>query len=595
MPRTITLKMILIFFSLILLAMEVVGVYLYQSLERYYLSTYASSLNSQGEMMAGLLGGYLRGGQPGGAAGLDRMLQGFGGGNGEEIMVVGRYGVVLGDSRPGSQAVGHRLLQPQILRALGGHHSQWLRRQARTKDPRLAVAIPIREGGRVAGALYLQGSLAPIYQVLSRLQLMLLMATLLALATSGVLGVVMARAITRPIRALTARAAAMAAGDFEQEIQVRSNDEVGRLGEMFNHLTARLRVTMAEMVGEKDKLATVLANLADGVVAVDATGAVILANRVACDLLGCDDAAVTGRPLRELWSAAEVELPEGGASPGVREVHLPSGRTVRAQFASLGRDGGTVVLLRDVTEERKLDELRRDFVANVSHELRTPLTILKSYLETLLGGAVQQDRRLTRRFLLVLQRETDRMVRMVNDLLQLSRLDYQQGPGERRSVDLAALLREVTGGMALGLERRGLALRLGLPSTLPGVSGDPEQLKQVLNNLLENAVKFTPRGGRVTVEVVVQEQAVYVKVCDTGMGIPPEDLPRIFERFYRVEKGRSRQHGGTGLGLSIVRQIVESHGGAVWAESQVGQGTCVTFSLPRPKIDPGEEERSWSG
>jgi signal transduction histidine kinase len=268
---------------------------------------------------------------------------------------------------------------------------------------------------------------------------------------------------------------------------------------------------------------------------------------------------------------------------------------VRAQFASLGRDGGTVVLLRDVTEERKLDELRRDFVANVSHELRTPLTILKSYLETLLGGAVQQDRRLTRRFLLVLQRETDRMVRMVNDLLQLSRLDYQQGPGERRSVDLAALLREVTGGMALRLERRGLALRLGLPSTLPSVSGDPEQLKQVLNNLLENAVKFTPRGGRVTVEVVAQEQAVYVKVCDTGMGIPPEDLPRIFERFYRVEKGRSRQHGGTGLGLSIVRQIVESHGGAVWAESQVGQGTCVTFSLPRPKIDPGEEERSWSG
>lgn len=240
---------------------------------------------------------------------------------------------------------------------------------------------------------------------------------------------------------------------------------------------------------------------------------------------------------------------------------------------------GLLVVLHDITRERKLSQLQQEFVANVSHELRTPLTTIKSYVEALVDNPMD-DMSLQHRFLRVVENETDRMVRLVQDLLILSRLDYQQVRWNKEWVDVKKLAEETFEQVAVELEEARLYWSIQIPHDLPALFLDRDRIKQVLLNLLSNARQYTPPEGLITLRAVVEEGDVTVSIEDTGSGIPPEDLTRVFERFYRVDKTRSRDHGGTGLGLSIARQIIEAHGGRMQVESSVGQGTRVSFTLP---------------
>ncbi len=445
------------------------------------------------------------------------------------------------------------------------------------------LALPVRREGKVVGAVFVAASLEEARRSLQRVGWILLLAFAGALVLAGALGGILAGAVIGPVRELTRAVRRLGGGHFS-EIPVRSDDEVGELARGFNHLAARLRETLEEISAEREKAEAIVSHLADGVIAVDEKGRVVAANRAAENLLGV---VLSGKRMEEVLGegpAVEAlrEALESGSPSGERRLER-GGKTLRFRVTPLRageRWRGAVAVIHDVTEEERLSRLQKEFVANVSHELRTPLGTLRSYLDTLLEGA-DEDPELRRRFLRVMDGETERMTRLVNDLLVLSRLDSREEMLSLSPLDVGFLVREVAEKFRRRCEEKGLALEVEVRGEPGEVLGDGTRLEQVLTNLLTNALDFTPPGGRITLVVEPEEEKVRVAVRDTGVGIPPEDLPRVFERFYRVDKARSRQFGGTGLGLAIARELVEAHGGEMDISSRWGEGTEVWFRLPR--------------
>lgn len=466
---------------------------------------------------------------------------------------------------------------PLVRAALAG------RRAEEFTSSSFRLALPVLREGKTVGAVYVSASLEEARRSLRRVGWILFLAFGGALLLAASLGGVLAGAVIGPVRELTRAVRRLSGGQFP-EIPVRSDDEVGELARGFNHLTARLRETLQEITAEREKAEAIVSHLADGVLAVDEKGKVVAANRAAESLLGT---VLPGKRMEEVLGkgpAVEAlrEALESGSPSGERRFDF-RGRTLRLNVSPL-RTGerwkGAVAVIHDVTEEERLHRLQKEFVANVSHELRTPLGTLRSYLDTLLEGA-EEDPELRRRFLRVMDGETERMTRLVNDLLVLSRLDSREEMLSLASLDLGFLVREVAEKFRRRCEEKELLLQVELEGGPFEVQGDGTRLEQVLTNLLTNAIDFTPPGGRITLSVRPDKEGVRVTVRDTGVGIPPEDLPRVFERFYRVDKARSRQFGGTGLGLTIARELVEAHGGEMDISSEPGRGTEVWFRLPR--------------
>ncbi|MEW5932818.1 MAG: ATP-binding protein [Bacillota bacterium] len=618
-------RLVLIYLLLLLLAVEVTGGYLLQALEHYYLRGFVSAVDAQAQLVASFLERYLVP-EPDRDY-VQRLVNQFAVQSGNDIAVLGAGGELVAYGSGSAVGGQPHILQAQVARALAGARAEAVRLNPVTEQRQLHLARPIRSGERVLGAVYIASSLESTYRVLGDLRRLLLVGTSLALAVTAGLGYLLSLSITRPIREVTSRAERMAAGDFSQRISVLSHDEIGQLGSMFNYLTSRLDRTLEEIRAEKAKLEAVLTYMAEGLMALDSEGRVVLMNPACARLLGLQE-PVVGRSAGELVpgllevspgraggastdaaaesvAAAEVGpraagpasppapagSPEGGpAAAGSVGAGIPTARIIRRQgrilhahFAPLGLEGGErglLVVLRDVTEETRLQEMRRDFVANVSHELRTPLATVKGYVETLLDGALE-DRHVCERFLHTVAGETDRMTRLVQDLLLLSQLEHGQASWHMEPVDMRDPAGQALERLRPAAERKGLRLVLDAPDVLPLVEGDEAMLTQVFSNLLSNAVEFTPSGGSVTVSLRADGERLVSVVEDTGTGIPPEDLPRVFERFYRVDKGRSRELGGTGLGLSIAREIVQAHRGDISITSVPGQGTRVTFWLPR--------------
>ncbi len=571
---------------LVLVAMVLAGTFLQSSLQNYYLDSVRENLEVQGQLLAGLAERSLISED---RSSIQTWVQRFDTELGVSLAVLDANGVVLAGSRDNLSRVGKKLQTDEISHALGGSRGEAIARDQRSGQRQLHLALPIIQSGRVAGVVYLSAPLEKAYSTLQQILRFLVYATLLALAVTGVLGIMLAGTITGPIRALTTQAQAMARGHFDQTIPVHANDEIGQLTQVFNDLALRLNETLQEIRSEKNKAEAILNFMADGLLAMDPAGSVILVNPAAERLLDTRRRAILGKSLAALW-------PGMGLEAGVQEAHQ-TGRTVQREihvkeprelvlqgfFTPLRGERrqalGAVVVLHDVTEQEKLEQMRRDFVANVSHELRTPLTTVKSYVETLLDGAVEQPD-LRTRFLQVVESETDRMVRLVRDLLQMSQMDQGTASWDIRPYDLAYIVEDSLTKLAISLERKGLAVERHIPLRLPQAAVDRDKVQQVVFNVLNNAIEFTPQGGKIKVWLTRAGQFVKVTIQDTGVGIPPEDLPRIFERFYRVDKARSRTMGGTGLGLAIARQIVEALGGKITIASQVGEGTTVTFTVP---------------
>ncbi|HHW56036.1 MAG: ATP-binding protein [bacterium] len=598
MFKSIQWKMGLLYFLLILIAMQVIGVQLLQSLQQYYENNYADGLTAQGELIGGLLRRYftesLQEDYIASLVGEFRLE------TGAEIIVLDSNGVVLGASQGRSYLVGKRWGQPEISRALTGIKGQEIRWDPIRQERLMSTAIPVLDGRETVGVVYLSGSLAEIDRTLQDIRTFLLSATAIALIITAIIGAGLARTITRPIQEVTQKAALIAAGDFDQRITIRSADEIGQLGETFNYLSSRLQETLREIAHQKNKVEAILTNMNDGVLALDEGGSLIHSNPAACRMLGLKEEEALGKPWQEIPVLEQLEpvLEEVWAHKKNISTQLvvvqKNPRVIQVHLTPLGDVGenlrGTVIALHDITEQEKLESMRKDFVANVSHELKTPITTIKSYVETLLDGAVT-DEKLVIPFLNVVATETDRMARLVRDLLQLSQLDYEEVRWEKRPLALPELVQNAARRWLVEMEKKKLCLALDLAPDLPLVLADKDRVEQVLENLLSNAVKFTPEGGSITITGAAEENFVRVVIADTGIGIPPEDQSRIFERFYRVDKARSRSQGGTGLGLSIAQELIRAQGGDITLDSEPGKGTRVSFTLPVATPLPSTDNR----
>ncbi|SMP25921.1 two-component system, OmpR family, sensor histidine kinase VicK [Laceyella tengchongensis] len=459
-------------------------------------------------------------------------------------------------------------------------------KDAEGNDYQVYVTKLLDRQQRELGSLYLEAPLKPTYDRIYRISKILIKIAAVALAVTGFLVIILARTITLPIKEIREQTKAMASGDFDRQVAVKSEDEIGQLAISFNDLAAHLRTAIKEKEEETEKLESVLANMSDGVIATDLQGKIIVKNIPAEKLL--DRQIALGSSITEVLSLSEpLKLPLKEARQTFVEHHHADAETqtvLKINFTPIKLKGndliGMVAVLEDVTEQEKLDRQRKDFVANVSHELRTPLTTIKSYIEALEDGAVE-DPELAVRFLKVARQEADRMTRLIQDLLHLSRLDARKSKFYKKPLVLTEILEETMDRFRFQCQQKQISFTLFTHGSLPRVYADPDKLMQVLDNLVSNAIKYTPEGGSVAIVAKRNSDGmVEVGIADTGIGIPKQDLGRIFERFYRVDKARSRSLGGTGLGLAIAQEIVHAHEGIIAIDSIYQKGTVVTFTLP---------------
>jgi two-component system, OmpR family, sensor histidine kinase VicK len=591
-------KIIFIYLMLILLSLQLISVYLIQSLEQYYLRNFKESFENQARLLAIFMQPSLGEGQAW-AEDTVRLAREFRDLYSMEIIILDSFASVVGTS--GSQSlIGQRLIRDEITRALAGHMSDIIRFDPVNQERRYYLAFPVISENNTIGVIYLSGSLKAVDSTLNEVKAILLTGVLLALLVCFFLGVVLTKTITAPIQEVTDQANSMALGDYTRSIKVRAADEIGQLGESFNYLAEQLSQTIDEMSSEKSKVEAIINNMTDGVIALDGKGYVIQINPSSRSLIKAMALPVPtmGRTgftlLRKLIGPDQLRQFLRSQEPCVAELSEQTGNyTVQVKIAPFkiekGKLNGTLIVLHDITREREFIKRQEEFVADVSHELRTPLSTLKSYLETLLDGAAE-DPQVRQRFLKILSAETDRMVTMVKDLLTLSQMDAEKVDWQRSAVNLEALAREAVDNLEQKFGSKLPAIKFNFTSGEIMAYVDRDQVSRVFTNLLNNAARFTTEDGEIVIGAKPDDSFVVVSIRDTGIGIPESELPRLFERFYRVEKTRSRDFGGTGLGLSIARKIVEGHGGSIWVESTSGSGTSVYFSLPGYRLDEVNEQ-----
>lgn len=504
--------------------------------------------------------------------------------------VSGRVTVILPDGRVIGESdlpladLENHLNRPEIQVALQNREEAVIRYSSTLKTDLLYAAHPLTRDGKVIGVVRVAFSLDQVNAGVKRLQ------NLIGLATAGAGGltVLLAFWITsitlRPLRSLAASVEQIRSG-LNPELQpANGKDEISGLQNAFNGLYAEMRTRFSELRVERSKLEAVLMNMTDGIIIADAEGIVRLINPAAERIFSADASlgeqslaeVVRHYQIVELWRKCLAIAAQQTAM-----IELSMGKhNLQAIATNLGAemDGSVLLVIQDLTRIRRLETVRRDFISNVSHELRTPLASLKALTETLQEGALE-DPPAARRFLSQMENEIDNLTQMVRELLELSKIESGRVPLQRRACKPCDLIAAPTERMRLQGERAGLSIAIECPEDLPDVSADPVRIEQVLVNLIHNAVKFTPPGGLIKVGAYTREDGVAFFVYDTGVGIQPENLTRIFERFYKAD--RSRSGGGTGLGLSIARHMIEAHGGHIWAESELGRSSTFTFTLPK--------------
>ncbi len=542
-------------------------------------STYGAQLEAQLAAEAGIVAGeaalLLVGERP---ADLQALARRVGASGGARITLIAPDGVVLGDSAESPSQMENHAARPEVVSALRGERGASIRHSQTVGYDLLYVAQPIWANDRVVGVARAALPLEAVDRAAAGLLGGVGLAVGAAALAAAILAVWIGRTIAEPINRLTALAGSMAGGRLDSRLAIASRDEVGKLGHAFNQMADRLQETFGAISAERNRLAAILETVADGLVIVGPDGRVVLLNRGAERLLRVSGSRAVGRSFVEVGRDHElVELldrPGGGS----RLVELgPARRQVRAVAAAIaGPDRQRLLLLQDVTELRRLESVRRDFLANVSHELRTPLAAIKAIVETLEDGALE-DRAVAPTFLRRLHDEVDALAELVRKLIELSRIESGHVRVRPRPTALEPLLRSTVERLAPLAERAGLDLRVQAPAELPPALVDAEHLGQVLANLVHNAIKFTPPGGSVELRAERREDELAVSVVDTGVGIPPDQLHRVFERFFKTDRARSS--GGTGLGLAIAKHLVQAHGGRIWAESAGVHGSTFTFTL----------------
>jgi len=561
------------------------GFFLLWMLKGFFLDNLESSLISQAKIARTALSGMIIEEKDT----VDALINRIGKEAGVRVTVVRKDGTVLGDSMVHYGTMENLLSRPEVWAALNGETGIAARYYSGLQAEMLYVALPVEGPNGIVAAVRLAAPNTEASQDLNRLLQLLIIATLMTGFLSVFLSFRMAASLTKPLEEVSQAAKHIAVGNLRHRVYLHRNDEIGSLGQTINEMAATISDKVNEISSSRQRLATILHHLGSGVIVLDPAARVQMANSTAVRFFGLTETAMLGRHLLEVVRHLElnerVKAMARGGKDDMLEISLshPVERVLQVYLAVIPGEGkmvaGVLLVMHDITAIRRLEQVRKDFVANVSHELKTPITSIKGFAETLLEG-VPEDTATARCFLEIINREALRLSNLVDELLDLSQLEAKKEIIERQPVDILGMVEEVLSEFEQRLAEGMLSVRIVFPEQIPVVLGNKARLKQVLVNLVDNAVKYTPAGGEIVVGAQSEDQDLRVWIKDSGEGIPAMDVGRVFERFYRVDKGRSRRSGGTGLGLAIVKHIIENHGGRVGVESRLGSGSTFYFILP---------------
>jgi len=609
--KSIHVKLVLIYILLILLALQIIGIYFARQLEQNLKSNFQDSIFQRVDLMQYSLREEILKERDESMPKLEESLKSivteFSTGlrdvsNGDilEIRVIDDRQRILATSELENQnLIGQRSNTDLVRRAISAETLfDIIKLDNKTRNRVWVLANPIRAGAgpddEIIGVLYIEANIESVFEQMNEINRIFLGGTAMSLVFTIFLGILVARTITQPIADMRKQAQAMAKGNYSRKVRVYGTDEIGQLAVTFNHLTNRLQEAQSTTDAERRKLDSVLSNMTDGVIATDRKGRIILINDPALELLHISRDITLGRPIASVLGIDQEysfeDLIHMSDAINLNFSTSVAPYILRANFSVIQKEtgfiNGLITVLHDITEQEKIEMDRREFVSNVSHELRTPLTTMRSYLEALADGA-WKDENIAPTFLNVTQTETERMIRLVNDLLQLSRMDSSDYELNKDIVLFNSFFNRIIDRFEMSKSDKVQFARL-FPETSFYVEIDTDKVTQVIDNIISNAIKYSPDGGNIRFGCTGQGDMLKVMISDDGMGIPKENVGRIFDRFYRVDRARARSMGGTGLGLAIAREMIEAHGGKIWAESEEGQGTTIFFTLPYDADEFGE-------
>jgi two-component system phosphate regulon sensor histidine kinase PhoR len=581
MFRSIQWRITIPFIVLILVIMGILGAYLVNSVRDSQLDALRSQLKNEAIITAeASMPGFIGQEQP---DVLDALAKTLGKDIDTRITIIALDGTVLGDSEEDPASMENHAARPEINEALTNDSGESSRFSITLGVRMMYVAVPVIYQGEVLGIARVSLSLTEVENLTRRITVIIATAMAVAAILVILAAWIIARITTRPIRRLTTATRKIASGELEQKIAVESRDEVGELARAFNEMSQKLKELVDEISGDRSRLAGILDNMADGVIVTDIDSRISLCNKAAEKLFSIKNAI--GKPLMEAVRDHEInELVKSSLETGeMRDIRYESGmsqRYIRAIAIAINsqKPEGILILFQDLTDIRNLQTTRRELIGNISHEFRTPLAGIKAMVETLQDGAVK-DKEAALDFLSRIDGEIDRLTQMVAELTELSRIETGKAELKLESVNINGIIGEVINQLSPQAERQQLNIKTELAPGMPVVRADAGRIKQVIINLVHNAIKFTPSGGIITISSHFDDRHVSVDVADSGIGISRRDLPHIFERFYKSDRARSG--GGTGMGLAIAKHVVEVHGGDIRVGSREGKGSTLSFTLPR--------------
>lgn len=612
--KSIRFRIALVFVLLMIIALELLGAFFVRQIEHQNLATFQQQITLPKYITDQITTALKNKDSNEGNHEIQDILSNLSNTNLQEVQVIDRTGTIRGTlSVSGQQTIGQKTTDLNAQKAISGEQSflktRTIKENGDSKE--LLTTILGNNNSRVkdiSGVLIVKASLAPVYKNIESVMQLFIVAGLIALIASIGLALFLARTLTKPIEQIDEQTTKIANGDYSKVNHIYGSDELGHLARSVNELSTRVEESTETVNAERNRLDSVLTHMADGVLAANRRGEVTIINQAAADFVGINREDAIGQNVIEL-------------------LHLKGQRTLRDMLENLddfrvdlsddskdllvqayvslikrqsGFISGLVVVLHDITEQQRIDSERRMFVSNVSHELRTPLTSVRSYVDALAEGDID-DKEMAQNFLGVVQDETQRMIRMINDLLELSRMDQGTMAVKLEVVNLNSLFDFVLNRFDMIIENdaknretptKTYNIQREFSSEDIWVEVDPDKFTQVLDNIMNNAVKYSPDGGTITARLIKTKTRAILSISDQGLGIPRKDLNNIFNRFFRVDKSRSRAQGGTGLGLAISKEVVEKFNGRIWVDSVENQGS--TFYISLAYVDDAEiEEEDW--
>ncbi|MBJ7659794.1 cell wall metabolism sensor histidine kinase WalK [Weissella confusa] len=605
---SIHFKIALVFTLTLLVTLELVGAFFVKRLEQQNLATFRTQIALPAYVNDSLTQQLISTDQTKANSDIHTILTSINNASISEIEVIDSSGIIRGTSDINSQdEVGQKTTDANVKAALAGGKYTKNPIEERSGVRYQVVVKPLvsSSGGEsnIIGVVEVRASLETTYDNLNHISLIYFSASLLAVVLGVVMAVIISRSLTKPIAEINDRTTRIAQGDYSGGILVRSNDEIGQLAENVNALAVRIEETTNSTEFERRRLDSVLEHMTDGVIATDRRGSINIINTAALQMTGMEDSNVAlGQSILEVLQIADRynlrELLDNQDELLLDFSNEERQLIIRAYFSLIQRASGfisgLVIVLHDVTEQQRIEEERRQFVSNVSHELRTPLTSVKSYVDALQEGAIE-DPEVAKSFLAVAQDETTRMIHMINDLLELSRMDSGTMELETEYVNVGELFNYILNRFDMIIANddkpeKYYTIKREITNSQIWVELDTSKFTQVVDNIMNNAIKYSPDGGVITARMIDRKTEVVLSITDQGLGIPKKDLGHIFDRFFRVDKARSRAQGGTGLGLAISKEIIERFGGKIWVESSEGKGSTFSISLPYEAYDPAEDE-----